>query len=99
MMLDRQNCAAVASMLGGAVALCLVLSASAALAADAKRLSVSSAAFKSRAAIPGEFAFCVPAQQGHVGLGPNKSPALKWSKGPAGTQSYAIVASDPDVPS
>jgi len=50
-------------------------------------------------AIPRGFAFCVPAKTGHVALGLNKSPAIQWSKGPAGTASYAIVMFDPDVPS
>ncbi len=50
-------------------------------------------------AIPRDFAFCIPARTGHVALGPNKSPAIQWSKGPAGTASYAIVMFDPDVPS
>ena len=48
--------------------------------------------------IPGTFAYCVPAKQGHIAPGPNKSPAIKWSKGPAGTASYAIIMVDPDAP-
>jgi hypothetical protein len=28
----------------------------------------------------------------------SKNPKIAWSKGPKGTQSYAIIASDPDVP-
>ncbi len=30
--------------------------------------------------------------------GENKSPALSWSKGPAGTQYYAVTVYDPDAP-
>ncbi|HZS81607.1 MAG TPA: YbhB/YbcL family Raf kinase inhibitor-like protein [Stellaceae bacterium] len=63
------------------------------------RLTVTSASFKNGAQIPGEYAFCIPAKQGHFALGPDKSPALQWSAGPAGTRSYAIIASDTDVPS
>ncbi len=49
--------------------------------------------------IPPVHAYCAPAAQGHVKDGPNRSPAIRWSKGPAGTASYAIVLVDPDVPS
>lgn len=38
-------------------------------------------------------AFCLPA-----GFGPNISPAVSWQPGPKGTQSYALVMLDPDVP-
>ena len=48
--------------------------------------------------IPQKYTFCVPAEQGHVSRGPDKNPKISWSKGPKGTQSYAIIASDPDVP-
>src|SRR5215470_485828 len=50
-------------------------------------------------AIPADTAFCVPAAQGHVTLGPNKSPKIGWSAGPPKTQSYAIIVVDTDVPS
>lgn len=45
--------------------------------------------------LPHRQAFC-PAEPVQ---GPNNlSPALSWSRGPAGTQSYAILLTDPDVP-
>ena len=50
-------------------------------------------------ALPGQYAFCVPAPQGHVGLGANKNPTLSWSGAPKGTKSYAVIVVDPDVPS
>jgi len=50
-------------------------------------------------AIPDTYAFCVPAAQGHVTLGPNKSPKIAWSSGPAKTQSYAVIVVDTDAPS
>lgn len=50
-------------------------------------------------AIDGQYAFCVPAQQGHVTLGPDRNPKVSWSGAPSGTKSYAIVVYDPDVPS
>ena len=49
--------------------------------------------------IPGEFAFCVPADEGHATFGPNRSPHLRWSGVPADTKSLAVVVVDPDVPS
>ncbi len=68
-------------------------------AAGAAALSVTLGAIAPGGVIPAEFAFCAPAKQGHVTQGPNKSPAISWSKGPAGTASYAIIMVDPDVPS
>jgi Raf kinase inhibitor-like YbhB/YbcL family protein len=49
--------------------------------------------------IAGGFAFCVPAEEGHVGLGSNRNPHLAWSDLPAGTQSLVLICHDPDVPS
>ncbi len=49
--------------------------------------------------IPGKFAFGIPAEEGHVALSTNKSPALAWSDAPEGTRSFAIICHDPDVPS
>src|SRR5207302_6401950 len=33
-----------------------------------------------------------------VTLGPNKNPEISWSNGPSGTESYAVIVVDPDVP-
>lgn len=49
--------------------------------------------------IPDEFAFCVPAEEGHVAMGRNRNPGIRWSGAPAGTRSYTVVCHDPDVPS
>ena len=49
--------------------------------------------------IPGEYAFCVPAQQGHVTFGSDKNPKVSWSGAPKGTRSFAVIVVDPDVPS
>jgi len=68
-------------------------------AAGAPAIDVTVAGVRPNGPIPGEFAFCVPAAQGHVTLGPNKNPEISWSKGPAGTESYGIIMVDPDVPS
>ncbi len=48
--------------------------------------------------IPDKHAFCIPAEENHVTLGENISPAISWSGAPDGTASYAIVCHDPDVP-
>lgn len=49
--------------------------------------------------IPGQYALCVPADQGHVTRGPDKNPSISWSKGPDGTKSYVVLVSDSDSPS
>ena len=51
------------------------------------------------APIPGEFAFCLPAEESHVCLGPNRNPQLAWDGVPAGTRSFVLICHDPDVPS
>lgn len=44
------------------------------------------------------FAFCVPAAEGHVCLGTNRNPHLAWSDLPAGIRSLVLICHDPDVP-
>lgn len=74
-------------VLGGAAAAAAKMLPSAAvlLACDGK-LTVSSPAFRAGADIP-------PENTQYRG---NQFPGLRWSKGPAGTQSYAIVMQDRD---
>jgi len=63
-------------------------------------LKVTIDAWKDGAAIPEAYAFCVPAEEGHVAMGANRSPGLRWSGGaPSATESYAVICHDPDVPS
>ena len=62
-------------------------------------LHISIDGWENGAAIPEHFAFCQPAQEGHVTLGANRSPGIAWSGAPAGTASFAIICHDPDVPS
>jgi hypothetical protein len=62
-------------------------------------MQLISESFRDGAAIPGEFAFAVPAEQGHVALSSNRNPQLRWSDVPEGTESFALVVHDPDVPS
>ena len=61
------------------------------------KLHISS--FADGSAIPGEFAFAIPADEGHVALSSNRNPHLKWSDAPEGTKSFAVICHDPDVPS
>lgn len=68
-------------------------------AASAASLKVTADGFANGQPIPPQYAFCVPAQQGHVTLGANKNPRISWSGAPKGTRSYAVVVVDPDVPS
>lgn len=76
-----------------------VLASAGPAVAKSQKLAVTIEGMASGKAIPPDHAFCVPASQGHVTLGPNKSPKVSWTAGPAKTQSYAIIAVDTDVPS
>lgn len=51
-------------------------------------LTVTSRSFTSGGAIPVKYSY----------KGGNVSPNLAWSKGPKGTQSYAVICDDPDAP-
>jgi Raf kinase inhibitor-like YbhB/YbcL family protein len=51
-------------------------------------LHVSSPAFSEGGAIPDYY----------TSHGENRSPTLKWSNGPAETQSYVVICDDPDAP-
>ncbi|MDE1996378.1 MAG: YbhB/YbcL family Raf kinase inhibitor-like protein, partial [Rhizobiaceae bacterium] len=48
--------------------------------------------------LPSINASCAVDRQGKSEPGENYSPALSWSKGPAGTRSYALTMVDPTVP-
>jgi phosphatidylethanolamine-binding protein (PEBP) family uncharacterized protein len=65
-------------------------------AAIATELKVNVDSIKNGGVIPNQYRFCVPAEQGHVAPGPDKSPGISWSKGPAGTKSYVITLTDID---
>jgi len=62
-------------------------------------MQLRSNGFDDGAPIPGEFAFAVIDPASHVALSGNRNPHLAWTEPPAGTQSFALVCHDPDVPS
>jgi Raf kinase inhibitor-like YbhB/YbcL family protein len=62
-------------------------------------MKLTSTSFSDGQKIPGEFSFCIPDPAHHVCLGKNENPHLAWTDVPAGTQSFAIICHDPDVPS
>jgi Raf kinase inhibitor-like YbhB/YbcL family protein len=62
-------------------------------------MKLHSTSFTDTHALPGEFAFAVSDPATHVALSSNRNPQLAWSDVPAGTQSFALVLHDPDVPS
>lgn len=66
--------------------------------AHAAKLHVHVDGIKYGHPIPATYAFCAPAAQGHVAAAPDKSPRIAWSKGPAGTKSYAVFVYDTDSP-
>lgn len=49
--------------------------------------------------IDGEFCFAVESAENHVALSRNRNPHLAWSEAPVGTESFALIVHDPDVPS
>lgn len=66
----------------------LVFTCSVSAFAETKTIQLESPAFQNGAAIP----------KIYTCDGNNSSPALKWTRGPEGTNSYAIIAEDPDAP-
>lgn len=48
--------------------------------------------------IPEEFAFGIRTEDTPFTFGANISPAIRWSAGPSGTKSYAIIMHDRSVP-
>ena len=62
-------------------------------------MKITSNSFADNAQIPGDLAFCVPAEVGHVALSKNLNPQLAWSGTPSGTRSFVLICHDPDVPS
>ena len=66
--------------------------------AKSHKLQVRVDALKSGHLIPSNYALCMVPAQGHFAWAPDKSPRIAWSKGPAGTKSYAIIMYDTGSP-
>jgi Raf kinase inhibitor-like YbhB/YbcL family protein len=62
-------------------------------------MDVTTTAFSDQGRIPTQFAFCRMDPRTHVALDQNRNPDLAWSEAPVGTQSFAVICHDPDVPS
>ena len=62
-------------------------------------MKLTSSSFSDNQPIPGEFAFAVRDPGSHIALSGNRNPQLAWTDAPAGTQSFALICHDPDVPS
>jgi len=60
-------------------------------------MKLHSHSFPQGAPIAHAYAFCMPGEP--VAMSDNRNPHLAWSDVPAGTRSFALVCSDPDVPS
>lgn len=61
-------------------------------------MHLQSNSFRDKGPIPEEFAFGKQHPTQHMELSRNRSPHLRWADVPEGTQSFAIVCIDPDVP-
>ena len=62
-------------------------------------LTVESTSFGNGERIPPRYAVGVPAEEGHAAPGGgDRNPHLRWSGAPDGTQSYAVLCIDTDVP-
>lgn len=77
----------------------LVLAASFLLCPPAHALDVSLGGISNGGKIPPSFAFCQPDGDGKTKPARNINPQIRWSDGPEGTKSYALLVVDPDVPS
>lgn len=62
-------------------------------------MELSSNSLRNGEPIAPDFAFGTIDPAHHVTLSKNLSPHLRWQGTPAGTQSFAIICHDPDVPS
>jgi Raf kinase inhibitor-like YbhB/YbcL family protein len=66
--------------------------------AGAPRLMVQVDALKSGHRLSNQYGFCMADGKGHATAAPDLSPRIAWSRGPAGTKSYAVFLYDTDSP-
>lgn len=64
-----------------------------------RAMRLLSTSFSEGEPIPERYAFARIAEEDHVTLSDNISPALHWTDIPEGTMSFAIICSDQDAPS
>lgn len=62
-------------------------------------MKLTTTAFPDAGVIPREMAFCKPDPAAHATFSANRNPDLAWTDAPIGTQSFALLCHDPDVPS
>lgn len=62
-------------------------------------MKFSSLSFLNNEFMPERYAFGKIDSQLHVALADNFNPQFSWDDAPAGTQSFALICHDPDVPS
>lgn len=62
-------------------------------------MNLSSLSFSDNESIPERYAFGRIDAQSHVALADNFNPQFSWDDVPDGTQSFALICHDPDVPS
>jgi Raf kinase inhibitor-like YbhB/YbcL family protein len=89
----------VRGLAAGAAVVVLGLVAVPAEAARPQKLTVTVDKIANGRPIPSAYAFCMPAKEGHSTGGGNVNPHIKWSPGPDGTKSYAVIVVDTSVPS
>jgi len=61
-------------------------------------MKLASLSFSDSEAIPDRYAFARIDPHKHVALADNLNPQFSWDEVPAGTQSFALICHDPDVP-
>lgn len=61
-------------------------------------MKLHSESFAHLARIPADYAFGVPGTDAPMAFGDNRNPHLAWSEVPDGTQSFALICVDDDVP-
>jgi Raf kinase inhibitor-like YbhB/YbcL family protein len=59
-------------------------------------LTIDIEGFDDGSTIPGQYALCIPAAEGHVTFAPNRNPQVVWNDAPEGTRSFALLCIDTD---